>query len=59
MKEYQIVVNRIATGSLCYLAQYRKVHFLWRGQWTNITPAYRQTMEEAEEQIRKHYIESL
>ena len=59
MKEYQIVVNRIATGSLFYLAQYRKVHFLWRGQWTNITPAYRQTMEEAEEQIRKHYIESL
>ncbi len=59
MKEYQIVVNRIATGSLWYLAQYRKVHFLWRGRWTNITPAYRQTMEEAEEQIRKHYIDNL
>ena len=59
MKEYQIVVNRIDTGSLWYLAQYRKVHFLWRGKWVNITPAYRQTMEEAEGQIRKHYIDSL
>ncbi len=59
MKEYQIVVHRSATGSLWYLAQYRKVHFLWRGRWINITPAYRQTMEEAEEQIREHYIKSL
>lgn len=59
MKEYQIVVSRIATGTLWYLAQYRKIGFLWRSRWINITPAYRQTMEEAEEQIRKHYIESL
>ncbi len=59
MKEYQIVVSRIATGSLWYLAQYRNVHFLWRGKWTNITPAYRQTMEEAEEQIKEHYINNL
>lgn len=59
MKEYQIVVTRIATGSLWYLAQYRNIHFLWRSQWKNITPAYRQTIEEAEEQIRNHYIQNL
>ena len=56
MFEYQIVVNRIQTGTLWYLARYRKVYFLFRGKWTNITPAYRQTMEEAENQIKEHIL---
>jgi len=59
MKEYQIIVERTADRCVWYTAQWRKVHFLWRGRWNCITPIGQTSLEDAEAQIRKHYIDNL
>lgn len=58
MNEYQYIVMEI-NGELWYTAQFRKVHFLWRGRWQDITPKWHRDFEDAKAQVRKHYIDNL
>jgi len=58
MKEYQYIVKKFPTGTF-YTAQYRRVYFLFRGRWKNLTPQWQPTYEDAEALVRKHYIKNL
>jgi hypothetical protein len=51
--EYQIVVQRDYQGDYWYTAQKRKVYFLFRGFWKNITPLMQPTYQDALDLIHK------
>ena len=54
MKQYQVTVWKDKQGKYWYTAWVRKVFFLWRSRWIQLTPIMQPSYEDAEDLFYKY-----